>query len=229
MNKQQKYRQPYCSSYYGCILNNPYSKALKQRVAEYISRFETFDEINGPALPYIAAWQKRKKTIWYEFVSKRLVELLDCDVKDAPQVFRDSIVERHRFIKKLNRHRLKEEILIGRQVKGRKKKLREDVIKRGTLEAVYKMAFKNGYTIWFKDQAVLEAFDFDGIYLSLGNLTNVTREMELDEQLKDTQAALIKSKQKYHEQALHDNLTGLYNTRHLYRALSRLILKSKKS
>lgn len=229
MNKQQKILRQFHFPYYGRILNGSYSSTLKRHVNEYILRFEAYDEISNPTLPYIAAWQKRRKTIWYEFVSQRLIEKLGCGYDEVPQVFRNSILERHRFIKRLNRKQLREEILISRQVRGRKHELRNEVIKRGTLEAVYKMRFGNGDTVWFKDQAVLEVFDNDGIYLSIGNLTDVTKEMELDEHLKHTQMALRKSRKKYHEQALHDNLTGLYNTRYLYRALSRLIVQSKKT
>jgi GGDEF domain-containing protein len=217
------------SGYHGRILIHSYSKSLRQRVEEYILRFEAFDELGGPAIPYIAAWKKRGKTIWYEFISRRLLALLDCDYEEAPEAFRNTIIERHRFIRKDNRKRLQEEILINRQVRGRKDKLRADVIKSGTVEAVYKMLLKDKTTLWVKDQAVLESFDSDAIYLSLGNLTIVTRELELEEQIKKTQVALEVSKRKYREQAIHDNLTGLYNTRHLYTALSRLITKCKKN
>lgn len=214
--------------YYGRILGNPYSNALKRRLEEYIMGFEAFDELGSPAIPYIAAWARRGKTIWYEFVGKRLIDILDCNYSDAPEVFRDSIIERHRFIRKTNRNRLREEILIRKQVKSRTKKLRDDVVKGGTIEAVYKLLLSDGKSLWIKDQAVLEVFDSDGIYLSLGNLTIVDRELELDEQLKETQTALMDSKRKYREQALRDSLTGLYNTRHLYRALPRLIATSRK-
>ena len=53
--------------------------------------------------------------------------------------------------------------------------------------------------------------------------------METEEQLKKTQEALRKSEEKFRDQAIHDNLTGLYNTRHLYKALDELILKSADS
>jgi diguanylate cyclase (GGDEF)-like protein len=50
--------------------------------------------------------------------------------------------------------------------------------------------------------------------------------MEAEEHLKLVQKALRKSEQKFRKQAIHDNLTGLYNTRYLYRALAELIKKS---
>jgi diguanylate cyclase (GGDEF)-like protein len=50
--------------------------------------------------------------------------------------------------------------------------------------------------------------------------------MEAEEHLKQVQNALKKSEQNYKELAIHDNLTGLYNTRYLYHALDELIQKS---
>jgi diguanylate cyclase (GGDEF)-like protein len=60
----------------------------------------------------------------------------------------------------------------------------------------------------------------------LGNLTIVTKEMEAEQDLKQAQKALRKSEQKFREQAIHDNLTELYNTRYLYKALAALISES---
>ena len=75
------------NGYYGRILTDKYSSALKKRVEEYIFRFEAFDELGGPAIPYISAWRKRGRTVWYEFVSKRLLQLLDCDYENAPEAW----------------------------------------------------------------------------------------------------------------------------------------------
>jgi GGDEF domain-containing protein len=47
-------------------------------------------------------------------------------------------------------------------------------------------------------------------------LTDITK-------LKETQEALHKSEQRYRQQSLRDTLTGLYNRRYLYSALSQLI------
>ena len=72
----------------------------------------------------------------------------------------------------------------------------------------------------------MELFEEDGIYISLGCLTIVTKEMEAEEHLTKTKEALRKSQEKFRELAIHDNLTGLYNTRYLYQALSALISES---
>ncbi|RJQ49497.1 MAG: GGDEF domain-containing protein [Desulfobacteraceae bacterium] len=215
--------------YFGQILtHDQYSSALKARVKECMRRFAAFDELGGPAIPYLSAWRKGGNTIWYEFIGKGLIALLGCGYLEAASVFREAVVERHRFIRKFNRKRLREEILSRHQFKGRGKRMREEVIKAGTFEAVYKMALKDSTVLWIKDQAVLEAFDADDIYLSLGNLTVVTPEMELDEQLKNAKDDLSQGRRKYREQSLQDNLTGLYNTRYLYRALSRWITTSRR-
>jgi len=215
--------------YIGQILNrDQYSSSLKARVTECMRCLAEFDELGSPAIPYISAWRKGGKKIWYEFVGKGLIALLGCGCHEAAAVFRDGVIERHRFIRKFDPKRLRKEVLSRHQVKGRKKRLREKVVKAGIVEAVYKMVLRDSRVVWIKDQAALEAFDSDGIYLSLGNLTIVTREMELEEQLKTVQDALSEGKPKYREQSLHDNLTGLFNTRYLYRALSRLIASSRR-
>jgi diguanylate cyclase (GGDEF)-like protein len=117
-------------------------------------------------------------------------------------------------------------ILQSNEVIERKSELREEVKESGILEAVYKIYAADGDTYWLKDQARLEPFGADNIYVSIGNLTIITKEMEAEEHLKLVQKALRKSEQKFKKQAIHDNLTGLYNTRYLYHALAELIKKS---
>jgi diguanylate cyclase (GGDEF)-like protein len=213
--------------YYGCILNGNFSHLLKSRVAEYIRHFQLFDDLGTPAIPYIAAWQGKNHVIWYEFISKQLLQLLGCDHPDAPAVFRNSIVERHIYSKMGTPAGLQAGILKSKEVLERKSELREQVKKSGMLEAVYKISAADGKPYWLKDQARLEPFETDDIYISIGNLTIVTKEMEAGEHLKQVQKALRKSEQKFKKQAIHDNLTGLYNTRYLYQALDERIQKSR--
>ena len=217
------------NGYYGRILNGSYSRRLKGRIAECIQHFQVFDELGTPAIPYIAAWQEEHKVIWYEFVSRQLIQLLGCDHSDASEFFRNSIVERHIYTEMGTPEDLQEVILKSNEVIERKSELREEVKKSGILEAVYKISAADGKTYWLKDQAKLERFETDNIYLSIGNLTIVTKEMEAEEHLKQVQKALRKSEQKFKEQAIHDNLTGLFNTRYLYHALAELIQKSTSS
>jgi len=211
--------------YYGRILNGNYSGRLKGRIAECIRRFQIFDELGTPAMPYLAAWQEQDHMIWYEFVSRQLIQLLNCDPSDASESFRNSMVERHIYRQTGTPDELKKVILKSNELIERQSELRGEVKKSGILEAVYKICAADGQTYWLKDQARLEPFEIDNIYISIGNLTIVTKEMEAEEHLKQTQKALRKSEQNYKKLAIHDNLTGLYNTRHLYKALDQLIQK----
>jgi diguanylate cyclase (GGDEF)-like protein len=212
--------------YYGRILNGNYSHGIKSRIAECIQHFQVFDELGTPAIPYIAAWREKRNVIWYEFVSRQLIQLLGCNPADASEVFRNSMVERRIYTKMGTPGDPQQVILQSKEVTERKSELREEVKESGILEAVYKISAADGETYWLKDQAQLEPFDTDYIYISIGNLTIVTKEMEAEEHLKLVQKALRKSEQKFRKQAIHDNLTGLYNTRYLYRALAELIKKS---
>jgi diguanylate cyclase (GGDEF)-like protein len=182
-----------------------------------------------PAIPYIAAWHETQNVIWYEFVGRQLIQLLGCVHADAAEFFRNSIVERHIYSTVDLRDDLQAVILKSNELIERKTELREEVKKNGILEAVYKIAAADGKTYWLKDQARIESFKTDNMIISIGNLTIVTKEMEAEEHLKRVQKALRKSKQKYKDLAIHDNLTGLYNTRHLYHALDQLIQKSASS
>jgi diguanylate cyclase (GGDEF)-like protein len=217
------------SGYYGRILNGSFSLQLKRRITECIQHFQVFDDLGTPAIPYLAAWQEKNNAIWYEFVGKQLVQLLGCEHSAASGLFRKSIVERHIYTKLGTPEDLQEVVLKGNEVQERKSQLREEVKKSGILEAVYKISAADGKTYWLKDQARLEHFEADDIYISIGNLTIVTKEMEAEEHLKQVQQALRKSEQKYKELSIHDNLTGLYNTRYLYHALDELIRESTSS
>lgn len=215
--------------YYGRILDGNYSRPLKRHITRCIQHFQGFDRLATSAIPYIAAWHERQHVIWYEFVGRQLIQLLGCDYSDASEFFRNSIVERHIYSKMDTPEKPQEVILKNNELIERKSELRKAVKNSGVLDAVYKITAADGRTYWLKDQAKLESFESDKIYISLGNLTIVTKEMEAEEHLKRVQSALRKSEQKFKEQAIHDNLTGLFNTRYLYTALPALIKKSAAS
>jgi diguanylate cyclase (GGDEF)-like protein len=212
--------------YYGRILNGAYSDQLKSRLTKYIKRFAAFDEADSPAIPYISAWQEKQNIIWYEFVSRRLIDLLGCDAADAAESIRNSIIERHVYGDKAFDRGIQQEVIKQNEMQIQRSGLRAEAKKSGTVEAVYKIMIKDGKTLWLKDQAAIESFEPDGISISLGTLTIVTKEMEAEEDLKRARNELKKSEKKFREQAIHDNLTGLYNTRYLYKALSQLIDQS---
>ncbi|MGD1969610.1 MAG: GGDEF domain-containing protein [Desulfobacterales bacterium] len=222
-------RQKIPDGYYGHILEGHYSQPLTRYIARCIRNFQGFDRMKTPAIPYIAAWHETQNVIWYEFVGRQLIQLLGCVHADAAEFFRNSIVERHIYSTVDLRDDLQAVILKSNELIERKTELREEVKKSGILEAVYKIAAADGKTYWLKDQARIESFKTDNMIISIGNLTIVTKEMEAEEHLKRVQKALRKSKQKYKDLAIHDNLTGLYNTRHLYHALDQLIQKSASS
>ncbi len=219
-NDLQRYKIPE-SKYCGLILNGNYSDELKSRVADCINRFHAFDQSGSPAIPYISAWHENEKIVWYEFASKRFVALLGCDVSELPESFRKSIIDRREY-KDLDQC-IQQEVISKQKLSDLRTNLRDEIKKKGVLEAVYKIASGKEKTFWLKDQATIESYEGDGINISLGCLTIVTKEMEAEEHLKRTEEALKKSEDKFRRQAIHDNLTGLYNTRYLYKALSELI------
>jgi len=219
-NDLKRYKIPE-SKYCGLILNGNYSDALKSHVADCIHRFHAFDQSGSPAIPYISAWHENEKIVWYEFASKRFAALLECDVSELPESFRKSIIDRREY-KDLDQC-IQQEVISKQKLSDLRTNLRDEIKKKGVLEAVYKIASGKEKTFWLKDQATIESYEGDGINISLGCLTIVTKEMEAEEHLKRTEEALKKSEEKFRRQAMHDNLTGLYNTRHLYKALSELI------
>ena len=219
-NDLKRYKVPE-SKYCGLILNGNYSDELKSHVADCIHRFHAFDQSGSPAIPYISAWHENEKIVWYEFASKRFAALLECDVSELPESFRKSIIDRREY-KDLDQC-IQQEVISKQKLSDLRTNLRDEIKKKGVLEAVYKIASGKEKTFWLKDQATIESYEGDGINISLGCLTIVTKEMEAEEHLKRTEEALKKSEEKFRRQAMHDNLTGLYNTRHLYKALSELI------
>lgn len=212
-------------AYCGRILTGPYGALLKSRIEACIIHCRSFDDLGTPAMPYVSAWLTSANAIWYEFISRRLIELLGCDGAEAARHFRESIIERHRYTRRVSHKGLAEEILKSNEVTVKKLKLRREVIRHGALDAVYKVKTAASGTCWIKDQATIETYRPDGVYVSLGSLTVVTKEMEAEERLKEAQKSLRKSEKKYRDQAVHDSLTGLYNTRYLYKSLSALTRK----
>ena len=216
-------------SYYGRILNGDYSDRLKNRVVDCIRSFKAFDETGSPAIPYISAWQEKQNILWYEFISQRFIKLLECDHTSAAERLKNSIIEHHVYRNSQFDRDIEQEIIRRDEMQIQRGGLRQEATAAKTVEAVYKIQGTNGKTFWLKDQAAIESFRSDGIYISLGTLTIVTKEMEAEEHLKKVRNQLRKSEQKFREQAIHDNLTDLYNTRYLYKALTELIAQSNKN
>jgi diguanylate cyclase (GGDEF)-like protein len=226
LGNSQEPKQMMNDNYPGRILLGQYSNRLKKHIKDLIDRFYAFDEAASPAIPYISAWEEKGDVIWYEFISKRFIEVLGSTYVEAPKSFRKNIIERHVYKYHDAGSPVRQEIISREELKEYRTGLREEVKKRRFVEAVYKIAPEKRKPFWVKDLASVESFEEDGIYISLGCLTIVTKEMEAEEHLNKTKEALKKSEEKFRELAIHDNLTGLYNTRHLYQALSELISES---
>jgi len=214
------------ANYCGQILTGSYSAMLKQLTAERIKAFRSFDQIGTPVIPYIAAWREHQKTIWYEFISRHFLRMMDCEPSRVARTFRHSVLEQRIYKHQPAKQRIIENIIGPEDLAGSRTDYRRDVKRKGITEAVYKFRIKNGDVIWLKDQAIIETYVEDQIYLSLGCLTIVTKEMEADEARKQMETALRKSEERFRYQATHDDLTGLYNTRYLYKELDRLIESS---
>ncbi len=166
-------------NYYGQILSGSYSLALKTRVLELWRMLERLDENNAPAKVYLSAWKKDEKIIWYEYIGLELAALLNCGCRDMPQCFRNAVVERRAYsYGKDDKNKIRENILTSEELRSDLGKLRREVQKSGTTEAVYKLALPDGRIYWLKDLARIEPHEPDGIFLSLGCLTDISKEME---------------------------------------------------
>jgi hypothetical protein len=167
--------------YYGRILTGHYSQQLKDKVAHYIERLRILDEIEIPAIIYLAAWQGSNKTIWYEFVSKQFTELMECAPHETSGAFRNSVIDRREYDYTADEVNVRKKVVDKKELSGSRKKIRRETGMKGNTEAVYKLLFEKGRAVWLKDQASIESFPEDKIHLSLGSMTLVTKEMEAAE------------------------------------------------
>ncbi len=192
------------ASYVGRILFGEYGAGLKERVREIIAVSEAFDGCGYPLMPYLAAWHDREKIIWYEFVGGGLVQLLGCTTINVSRVFREAILDQRVYRYSADAS-VQEEIVTRQQLTGRRIDLRQEVQQRGQVDAIYKLALAGGELIWLKDQGRIERYQQDAISLSLGCLTDVTKEMEQKDLLEKI--------------GYFDELTGLPKRRILERML----------
>lgn len=170
--------------YFGKILNHNYSAALKHRVAECISNFYLFEKTGNPAIPYIAAWREGEKRIWYEYTSRKLTDLMGCNGRELAETLRNTVIARRIYRYPEMDSVILEEILLKSELIQCRKALREEGKNSGTVEAVYQISLNSGDVVWLKDQAAVETYPDDGICLSLGCLTVVSKEMAAEDKLK---------------------------------------------
>lgn len=212
---------PIPRDYSGCILTDNFSQRLKKRVARCILCYQEAENTGNPAMQYLSAWREKEKIIWYEFVGEQFRRLLMCDRGKEAEVFRDCIIERRVYKYDDFDHEVQQEALGRTDLMKVRKKLRAESKKAGYLEAVYKVSFKKGSIVWLKDQAVVEFYPGDHLSLSLGCLMMITKEMEVEEQLKKTEATLHAANEKLDRVANLDGLTQISNRRSFDRVMQR--------
>jgi diguanylate cyclase (GGDEF)-like protein len=162
----------------GRILAGGFSQRLCRRLMECVAALAALEKISSPIVPYIAAWREHENIIWYEYVGARFLTLLGCGREEVDEVFRQSIVDRRLYRYTERESKVEEEIVTRTVLLGAKAGLREEVKKAGAVEFVYQLALPGGKRFWLKDQANIEVFVEDQICLSIGCLTEVTKEME---------------------------------------------------
>nr|MBF0221490.1 HD domain-containing protein [Desulfobulbaceae bacterium] len=179
------------STYSGHLLSGTHSSFLKKYLSKRIRNFLEFEQFGPPVIPYISAWKEGDPHIWFEYAGRKLLSILGCSSEDCASRLRKSIVDRCVY-KSPGLKPTTKEILSGSELTKSNQRLREEVKHSGELEAVYKISTAAGTMLWLKDQAVIEVFKEDNICLSHGVLSFVTKEMQAEEQLKQTQKDLRK-------------------------------------
>jgi len=169
-------------NYYGRILTGNYSEKLKKKVADTIRRLHMLDALDISVIIYLAAWNKGQKTIWYEFVSRQFTDLMGCKPPEISGAFRNSIIDLREYSYKDDYINIEKKVVDKQELSGSRKKIRLETRKKGNTEAVYKLLFDKGRAVWLKDQASIESFQQDRIFLSLGSMTIISKEMEAAEE-----------------------------------------------
>ena len=169
-------------SYHGRILDGDFSSELKDKLKKIIPIFHAFDQAGSPAIPYISAWQGNEKNIWYEFVSRKFLALLESGPGNIADILRSSVVDRRIYKSQFVDPLEAKEVISRKDLEEDRESIREESEKTGIIEAVYKLRLSPEKTIWLKDQATILAFPEDDTTLSFGCLTIVTTEMEVEEE-----------------------------------------------
>ncbi len=169
-------------SYHGRILDGDFSDELKAKLKESITIFQAFDQTVSPAIPYISAWQGNEKNIWYEFVSRKFLAILNCGPSNIADILRSSVMDRRIYKSHFVDPLKAKEVTSREALEEVRETIREESEKTGIIEAVYKLRLSSQETIWLKDQATIVPFPGDDTSLSFGCLTVVTTEMEVEEE-----------------------------------------------
>ncbi len=165
--------------YLGRILHGDYSAALKQKVRDSITLLQNFEKTGSKIIPYISAWHGDDRKMWYEYTGQGFCELLHTDCDSIADALRKAIVDQRVYRYLEVDDKVEEKIITRDELLGSWKGLREEVKKTGEVDAVYKIAIRGEKSVWLKDLANIESFPEDDIHISVGFLTNVTKEMAL--------------------------------------------------
>jgi phospho-acceptor domain-containing protein len=167
--------------YHGRILNEFFSKPLKKRVVDTISALREFEKTGNKAIAYLSAWREGDPVLWYEYVPRRFIEILNCEYDNIAEVFRKHMVDRRIYHSLPVGGGISMEIENRTDIDGTVKKIREEGKRTGNIETVYKLDIPDRGIIWLKDLAAVEIFTNDRICLSHGCLIQVTKEMQAEE------------------------------------------------
>jgi hypothetical protein len=179
--------------YFGKILQGNYSKKLKNRVSEYVQNLQAFEKTGVPIINYLAAWEDKTKSIWYEFASREFLNIMGCAPGEIDGVFRNSVVDRRVYRYLSEDESIEKNAINKSQISFSREKLRNESKKEGNTETVYKILTDQGRAVWLKDTAKIEIHKDDNICLSLGFMTDITKEMTVFEEKERLAEKLQKS------------------------------------
>ncbi len=147
-----------------------------------MARFQALEATESPIIHYIAAWHTDEQGMWYEFVSRRLAEVLECQENEVATVLRDRLIDWRQYRRKPEHLEVTQDVIEGQELPSVRQTLRQTSEQNGFLEAVYKLATPGQHIVWLKDQAKVVTYESDHVALALGYLTVISKEMELEEQ-----------------------------------------------
>jgi signal transduction histidine kinase len=101
-------------------------------------------------------------------------------IGEVADVFRDRILDQHILRYGAPDASIREEVRDREALDGAAREQREDVKRRGVGDAIYKVSLEGGQIAWLKDMARIETHGEDGICLSCGCLTPVTKERKAE-------------------------------------------------
>lgn len=180
--------------YTGKILSGNYSARLKETVREQVAACRAFDGIGLAAMPYIAAWHVDQPGIWYEFVSRRFLELFCVPPDRIGRRFSEAILDRREYEQADICPDIREMVLTRHELENEWDRLRGESILTGATEAVYKVLLPDGRIRWFKDWATVSTYMEDSICLSPGCLADVSMEMSQKDQVDELNVMVNRDK-----------------------------------